>query len=333
MILAFELSGEHKILSRLEVLAYLAARGVKYREIAFSDQILVIEADFYPEEISSRLGMVHRIIEVLGISNPDEPSIIRLVEGLKLNFKTSESYCVRVKSKQGAARLERLLGALIHRRGYRVDLENPEIIFRLILTSELAIFGRLLAAIKRGEFAKRNPKLKPFFHPGVLMPHIARALVNISRVQSSELLLDPFCGSGGILVEAGLIGARVIGSDFQSKMVRGAKLNLDFYNANYFLLISDACNLPLKNRCIDAIVTDPPYGRSARIEARDIEDLYRRSLLEMHRVLKENKIAVVVSDRSIKSLAENAKFEVLEVVQQRVHKSLTRYIWILKKGS
>jgi tRNA (guanine10-N2)-dimethyltransferase len=163
------------------------------------------------------------------------------------------------------------------------------------------------------------------------MPHIARALVNISGIQSSELLLDPFCGAGGILVEAGLIGARVIGSDFQLKMVKGAKLNLDFYGAKYFLLISDACNLPLKNCCIDAIATDPPYGRSAKIEAKGIEDLYRRSLIEMHRVLKENKIAIVVSDRSIKSLAENAKFEVLEVIQQRVHKSLTRYIWVLKK--
>ncbi|MEM2933622.1 MAG: methyltransferase domain-containing protein [Methanocellales archaeon] len=331
MILAFELSGEHKTLSRLEVLRFLAASGVKYREIVFSDQLLIIEVDFYPQETASRLGMVHCIVEVLGICKPDEQSIISLVDGLKLNLNEM-SFCVRVKAKSQAIQLEKLLGEVIHKRGYRVDLENPQIIFRVILTNELAIFGRVLAAVKRGEFAKRKPKLKPFFYPGVLMPHIARALVNISGVKSGELLLDPFCGAGGILVEAGLAGARVIGSDFQSKMARGAKLNLDFYGANYYLLISDACNLPLKNKCIDAIVTDPPYGRSARIEARDIEDLYNRSLLEMHRVLKENKIAVVVSDRSIKSLAENAKFQVLEVIQQRVHKSLTRYIWVLKKS-
>lgn len=332
MILAFELSGEHKTLPRLEVLRFLAASNVKYREIFFSDQLLIIEVDFYPEEIASRLGMVHRIVEVLGICEPNEQSIISLVEKLKLNLNEM-SFCIRVKSKsQATVRLEKLLGELIHKQGYRVDLENPQIIFRVILTNELAVFGRVLAAVKRGEFAKRKPKLKPFFYPGVLMPHIARALVNISGVKSGELLLDPFCGAGGILVEAGLVGARVIGSDFQSKMAKGAKLNLDFYGADYFLLISDACNLPLKDKCIDAIVTDPPYGRSARIEARDIEDLYNRSLLEMHRVLKENKIAVVVSDRSIKSLAENAKFEVLEVIHQRVHKSLTRYIWVLKKS-
>ncbi|MEM2924492.1 MAG: THUMP domain-containing protein [Methanocellales archaeon] len=332
MILAFELSGEHKTLPRLEVLRFLDSSGVRYREVAFSGQILIIEVDFYPTEIESRLGMVHRIIEVLGMCKPHEQSIINLVERLNLNLN-AKSFCVRVKSRSKATpRLENILGELIHKRGYRVDLEHPEIIFRVILTDELAIFGKLIAALKRGEFAKRKPKLKPFFYPGVLMPHIARALVNISGVKSNELLLDPFCGAGGILVEAALVGARVIGGDFQYKMVRGAKLNLDYYGASYYLLISDARNLPLKDSCVDAIVTDPPYGRSAKIEARDIEDLYSKSLLEMNRVLKQNKIAVVVSDRSIKSLAENAKFEVLEVIEQRVHRSLTRYIWILKKS-
>jgi len=318
------------------VLGYLAGAGVKHRVVLLSEQLLVAEVDFYPPEVASRLAMTHRIIEVLGICKADEASIIQMVQGLKLDLSREEKFCVRVKriksqAAASTARLEKLLGGIIHRRGYEVDLRNPQALFRLILTGDFAVFGRVLAAIERGKFEGRKPQLKPFFHPGVLMPHIARALVNISGIRSEELLLDPFCGAGGILVEAGFTGATVIGSDFQSRMVKGAKLNLDFYGAKYFLMAGDACDLPLKSKCIDAIVTDPPYGRSARVGARDIEDLYRRSLLEMHRVLKRGKIAIVVSQRSIESLAEGAGFEILEVIRQRVHRSLTRHVWILRK--
>lgn len=51
-------------------------------------------------------------------------------------------------------------------------------------------------------------------------PKIARALVNLSGVKDKELFLDPFCGTGGILIEACMVGARIIGADVQDKMVK-----------------------------------------------------------------------------------------------------------------
>mgnify|MGYP002171746373 CR=1 FL=1 len=40
--------------------------------------------------------------------------------------------------------------------------------------------------------------------------------------------MDPFCGTGGILIEAGLIGCKVAGSDVNWKMKNGSAINLDY---------------------------------------------------------------------------------------------------------
>lgn len=161
------------------------------------------------------------------------------------------------------------------------------------------------------------------------MPRVARALVNISKPDG--YLLDPFCGTGGILVEAGLIGIRVIGGDMQRKLLLGAKMNLDYYNTDYYLMYEDACRLALRDESVGAVVTDPPYGRSAAVKAESIEHLLSGSLKEIHRVLKKGKRAVFVSERQIEDLAEETGFKIIESHIQRVHKSLTRRILVLEK--
>ena len=54
-----------------------------------------------------------------------------------------------------------------------------------------------------------------------MMPRMARALVNISLVNPGEWLFDPFCGTGGILIEASDVGAVAAGGDMDRVMVTG----------------------------------------------------------------------------------------------------------------
>ena len=113
------------------------------------------------------------------------------------------------------------------------------------------------------------------------------------------------------LVEAGLVGAKVIGIDAQEKLVVGARMNLEAFGLDYVLMEGDACRIPFKEATIDAIVTDPPYGRSAAILAESLEKLYSCSLKEIQRVLKPGGIAVVVSDKDcsgIRKKCEDLRF-------------------------
>ncbi|MFQ6054957.1 MAG: TIGR01177 family methyltransferase [Methanosarcinales archaeon] len=338
MLLAFELSGEHETLPKSEVLACLNALEIDYSVIYSLDQCLVIECKPFDKSLikvlKNRLAMTHRIIEVIEICDAKEESIFRVVDILNLKpYIYLNSFVVRAKVKNcniDTAYLERRIGAIIYKKGYRVDLENPDIYFRVIIIKDKCIFGILVDSIDRSQFEDRKPQKKPFFFPGVLMPKIARALVNLSQVKSGDILCDPFCGTAGILVEAMLIDIKVIGIDVQSKMVKGSKINLEYYNNNsYTLIVGDACNIPLKAESISAIVTDLPYGISTKIFLKNKKDLYKESLKEIYRILKNKGHIVIVSNKLIEE--KIIGFEIVEKHKQRVHKSLTRYIYVLKK--
>lgn len=336
MLIAFELSGEHDTIPASEACACLRSLNADFQVYHLFDGCLVIDLKTRPYDIigkiSKRLAMTHHILNVLGIGGPGEEDILDIVEENLPDYEGT--YSVRVKrvknySSINTELMERRIGGIFYKKGRHANLKDPQMQFRVVLTENKSIFGYLAGSIDRSTFEARKPHYKPFFYPGVLMPRVARALVNIAMPQ--EYLLDPFCGTGGILVEAGLTGIKVIGGDMQRKILLGAKMNLEYYNVNYSLMYEDACRLALRDESVDAVVTDPPYGRSAAIRAESLEYMLAISMREVYRVLKKEKRAVFVSERPIEELAEDAGFKVLEKHLQRVHKSLTRRILVLQK--
>jgi tRNA (guanine10-N2)-dimethyltransferase len=154
---------------------------------------------------------------------------------------------------------------------------------------------------------------------------MARTLVNIACTRAGETLLDPFCGTGGILIEAELLGMHAIGSDFDPAMIAGSRLNAKGSD----LLIGDATSLPFPDHSIDSIVTDFPYGQSVCIlKADTMDQLYSDALSEIRRVLRPGRRAVVVTHRDISTIAAQ-HMNVLQQHNQRVHKSLTRRVLVL----
>ena len=358
MQLAFELSGEQKTLPLAEVFGSLAALGIPYMESICLDRILVIDVQLTQGSellevqalaLSKRLGLTHSIYSVYCMSRLDEKEILRTIEGVNFNavMGKDRTFAVRLRSmsthksslgtysklKEKESNLLKVVGAIIKRKGYSVNLENPAKTFVLLLTAETCFFCLLLHSVDKAHFADNRPHLRPFFSPGVIMPKFARAIVNLSSVKDNELFLDPFCGTGGILIEAGMIGANIIGADVQEKMVKGARDNLKFFGLHAGLIVSDASEIPLSENSIDAIATDMPYGRSSIITV-ELEQLYRDALDEIYRVLKTGGRAVIVSHLPFfhsLSCKHAARFPLLEEHSYRVHKSLTRYIAVHEK--
>ena len=161
------------------------------------------------------------------------------------------------------------------------------------------------------------------------MPRMARALVNLTQVRAGEMLLDPFAGTCGILIEACLIGIQGVGIEVQTRLVKGALCNLHTLDCS--LLLGDAKRLPLQNSSIDAAVLDTPYGRSAKILAKSKEFLLQESLSELFRVIKPDRRMVIVADSSLDALLANAGFEIIQKHTDRVHGSLTRQIFLCQR--
>lgn len=330
-VYAFELSGEHETLPRSEALALLEIYSKEFKELCSPDQCLLVEAEWIDATaLGQRLAMTHRIIEVLTACKANLDSLAEAAMKMDMPEKC---YCVRAKRIKQALLpgniVEREVGRALYRRGYRANLQNPEIELRAIIADDEVILGKEVARPDRSSFEARRPHLKPFFHPGVLMPRMARALVNLSQAMPGERLLDPFAGTGGILVEACLMGIKGIGVDVQSQLVRGARENM--MSMDCTLISGDAKRLPFKDASIETAVLDTPYGRSALIEAKSKEDLLIESLAELRRVLKPGRRMVIVADRQIDYHFDNSGFDVIQVHSDRVHRSLTRHIFVCQR--
>ncbi|MFP4625398.1 MAG: methyltransferase domain-containing protein [Natronomonas sp.] len=286
------------------------------------------------------LAYTRRVCELVGTCHSSIDDAVGILESA--SFDREGTVAVRARDVRGLAsidtqRAERELGRVLVERGLEVDLDSPDETL-LAFFSETAALGWLETESVR-DFSDRQPTQKPFFQPGSMDPMDARALANIARAGPDARLLDPMCGTGGILVEAGLAGAAVVGVDAQSKMVRGARRNLGAYlEDEYETLLGDATRLPFVERSreadttrtdfpFDGIVFDAPYGRQSKIAGRPLEELLESTLVEVRRLAP---IAVVVCDRPCNVVAARAGWTIESRFDRRVHRSLTRYVHVLQ---
>ena len=354
------------MLPAAEVLAALESCGLECSVFETYNSCLLAEIrspvmtdddvlDLLITKMPNVLAMTHAVFRVIHITDVSEDDIIKAAENFPAAsyLKEGQTFVVRAKrigdnSVLKSVDLEGRIGGRIYKQGFKASLKNADVVFRLTLCDK-AVFGILAAEIDRGAYEHRSPQKKPFFYPGVLMPRVARSLCNIAGVTKGSVVIDPFCGTAGILLEAGLLGAKVIGVDAQKKIIAGADVNMSAYSAEtgfvlskderenenlcpkYDLLVGDACRLPFTDEIADVIITDPPYGRSAAIKADSLEKLYHESFKEMYRILKQNKKAVVVSEINVEKFAEDAGFKISAIYKQRVHRSLTRTMTVLQK--
>ena len=334
--LVFELSGEQATLPKSEVIGCIEAYGWKYAVTGSYDQALILETNADVDILARRLALTHHILELIFECKAEKEAIKKEAEKADIELAAGETFLVRVKKVREYgnvdASFERELGAVLWHRGHKVDLSHPDAEYRAIITEDVCIFGRLIASPDRSQYEERAPLKKPFFLPGVLMPRISRAIVNMARIRSGYML-DPMSGTGGILVEAELIGdeIHVVGCDIQKKMAYGTRWNLRHYGKNYDVVRQDSLHMAIKDDSIDAMVTDFPYGQSTPIMGATLEDFHKGALKEMRRVLKPGRYAVVVYREPMEKLLKEAGFKVIETHEQYIHRSLTRHMALVQK--
>ncbi len=240
---------------------------------------------------------------------------------------------VRARDVRGTAGVdtraaERELGAALVAAGHAVDLDDPDHVLRAAFAADACLVGWQVAE-RTGGFGARRPTERPFFQPGGMDPLDARALANVAGARPGALVVDPMCGTGGLLIEAGLVGARAVGVDAQAKMVRGTRENCRAYldDAAFAVLRGDATRLPVADGAADAVVVDAPYGRQSKVVGDD--GLVAAALVAARRVAPR---AVVVADESVSAAARDAGWAVETRHERRVHRSLVRHVHVLNAG-
>lgn len=163
----------------------------------------------------------------------------------------------------GSQDIEREAGtALVERFGAPVDLTGFTVEVRVDVVESLCAVA---VQLTRRALSYRHDRA---YRPRVsLKPNVAYACLRLARLgPRTERLLDPFCGSGTILMEAAelLPGAELWGSDWSERAVAGARANLEGAGLGNRcrLQAGDARSLAelYPPASCDALVTNPPYG-------------------------------------------------------------------------
>lgn len=278
-----------------------------------------------------RLAFTHRASKRLaGSAATVEDARAALREATIDRARTSAAVrAVDVRGTTGVdtQRAERALGAVLVDAGFEIDLEEPDHELRALFAGDRGVLGWLAGETPRG-YDRRRPTDRPFFQPGSMDPMLARAVVNMAGAGPGRRVLDPMCGTGGILIEAALAGADVLGLDSQAKMAAGTRENLAAVAdiAQPTVLRGDAGRLPLGSGTVDCVAFDAPYGRQSPIEG-ELETLVADALGEARRVADRG---VIVADRPWHAAAERAGWAVTAEFERRVHRSLSRYVLLLR---
>lgn len=300
MTYVYRLAGDNLELAEAELRGFLRSQGIE-EEPRREGDIAITEAE--PSQLK-RLALVHEVSRLTARGEEPDP-----------DYTPEGSFAVRAEGI--GKQVEEKLGSSLETDDNLVDLEDPDEIIKVYRWGDGRLIARLVEDIDRGLYEQRKNQNRPFSSPVSLDPVLARVLVNLSGVSPGEKLLDPFCGTGGILIEAGLCGIDVYGVDVQQEMVEGACENLEEYGIiNHHIRQGDIEEIEsVFDTDFDAVVTDLPYGQASRSEGDPVE-----VFIEKAESLADT--AVFMYDGpELGGL--DPDFEVY------VHKNLTRYIYIL----
>ena len=343
--LFFLVSGENPSLPFSEVRAILKAEGFVHHVLFELTQILILEAD--PkciESITHRASLTRTCGLLIAYCKASTEEILKTIKGIDLTsyIATGEDFAVRIRRIRGDSpeinglSLERKVGKIIFEAvsGVRVNLKNPKKTFLGILSDGRFIFGLKTAEIKARKFAERGPSRTVFSHSAAMPPKIARCMVNLARSKAGDLVLDPFCGTGSFLVEAGLIGCRVIGFDVKLNMIKGSAQNLSACGIEpEGLLVADARVPPLPSNSIECVVTDPPYGTSTTTLGMRTTEVFESFLSAAYDFLKKGGRICLAAPKTINvgQIARDIGFKHEESHFIYIHRRLTREIAVFTR--
>ncbi len=320
-----ETSGEHPALARREVEGAVAALDGSVADVSPVQGPGIVPVEVPDRErlvqIAARLALARRVaVPVDGGAAPAMAARREGATGRRAVFR-------RWGAPSGTADRDVVeLGRAYVQGGGTIDLETPEVRYWLVAPEpSRVLLLREVAEVDRGAYARRAMPRLPFRRPVSLPPRLGRAAMNLAAVRPGDRVLDPFLGTGALLAEAGLLGARLYGIDADPTMVRGSLRNLAHLGVRAELVAEgDARTVEPEGfpATFDAIVTDPPYGRASASVGAGPSTLVPEVLSRWVACLRPDAAVVVLAPGGPPSLGRTWTEELR--IPARVHRSLTR---------
>ena len=159
--------------------------------------------------------------------------------------------------------------------------------------------SELLLGLRLSDRHLRHRPYQVVHRPAALRPAVGAALAWLSEPCAEDIVMDPLCGGATILIERAHLGRYklLLGADISFDAVCAARTNLGARHKPWQLARWDAGALPLRDGCIDKIVTNLPWGKKLG-SAEQNRRLYPHLLTEFRRVVKPDGLIVILSGES-----------------------------------
>ncbi|MBW3017955.1 hypothetical protein KY325_02235 [Candidatus Woesearchaeota archaeon] len=330
MELLFVLSKDIENLPVSEVLAQVDAKTH-----STYDNYLIVEPETEMsikdiELLSFKLAFTHSIHQLL--FNTTKKDIEKDFQKFDWKSVYNENFCIRAHNHPNAEELEKQCAAI-----FWDSVDNPKVKLNdsrteiNLLHQENNIFVTKFLFKTDKSYVKRKPHLRPELHPSSINPKLARACINLTGLKYGAIV-DPFCGTGGVLIEAGLMGFDCIGYDLDQIMLIKSKINIEHYRIkNFKLEIKDATTLSESLGKNATVVTDLPYGRASKLHNKELLQLYSQFVGVLYNIVEPGTRCVMIIPTYI-DIGFIKNFKIKEKFEFYLHKSLSKLILVLEKS-
>jgi tRNA (guanine10-N2)-dimethyltransferase len=331
------ISGEDVNLAKAEIDSLIELTRADAK-VMWLGQLAQIESTYDPTEfLLERAAMVKEAGIIIAQGPLSDATLEWLSDDVLMTcVKSTESFSIRTKSLAGERHVEHRekvsesLGARIRSlTNARVSLDNPDIRILVVIAPDRTLVCVSKESKLRQKLRLREPGKKPFFHPSMMNSQLARVICNLAGVRPKVTVLDPFCGGGGILCEAAILGARVLGWDLNWRLIMGARRNLAAsLDKETTVIQADSRWPPIQVKKVDCIATDPPYGRTSSTRGAKARKLARTFLEHTPRILKDGGRLCICGSQEleIKEMMQDLGFAIKYHVLVPVHSGLTREV-------
>ena len=231
-------SGWHPPLFRSEINALFGDLKILHPRIVLLDQSI---DDIFLTRIS-RAALVDDLLHFGGYTHDSDFNlIVNEISNWCKEHLHPGSFAVRSKKLGSGVEnisrrdLEKEVGAKLFSEKNPVNLHNPNYEIVIIVAGDVegevhrdSLFTEpcIVWGIRENNWNKTNylgrqPMERPFFKPISLEPRLAKLLISLahSKGNTPQNFIDPFCGTGGIAIEALLQGMNIFVSDLDPTMV------------------------------------------------------------------------------------------------------------------
>lgn len=263
-----------------------------------------------PEKLKKLRSITKVYILIKKFKFKDKKEILNQKLNLKKYLKNS--FLVRCnregKHSFKSIDLEKEFGAKILKNNkIKVDFKNPETIIYIDIINNDCLIGIDLTPTS---LAKRDYKVKVTSQ--TLNSCIAYALTKFAKWKPSETLLDPFCKSGDIVIEAALSTnkkTKIYAIDNYTKPVeinsKLAKVKINIQKAGL-----DWLDTLFKKNSVDKIITSPPI--ITEFNKKEMDIIYKEFFNNSNYILKKTGAITIITTtpEQIREYAKEYKFKI-----------------------